>query len=334
MDFNNNCNYGGSCPKGGVKIRESNNDYKKDPFMSAPVDKDNVKLLAEKTSFNFKISDYSLDDLFRLFKLENKNLTDEKMKEARKFLLKLHPDKSGLDPQYFIFYSKAFESIQNIYEYQNKSQNKKINMNEYAKNDEEFNQKYHSGERSIIKNLYEKNESLKEGKNFNNWFNEQFEKYGKETVSMDDYGYENWMKSDEGLVNDKFEGLNAKNLNATFETHKKKVMQVVVYDEINSYNSGSGYSDLRQAYNESIIPVNEDLFNQRKKYNDVNEYINDRDRQEITPLDKKVANEMLMNKEERDGEMSRMMAYQYAIQTEKSKQNTDKFWSNLKTLGY
>lgn len=329
MNFTNNCSIGGNCPKSGIKIHESNNDYRKNPFNSV---NQNVNL--ESCNFNFNISDYKINDIYKLFQINEGELSDGVMKNARKFLLKLHPDKSGLDPQYFIFYSKAFDVLQGIYDFQNKSEKKNIFMGDYSEKNSKYAFGFSDNERTVLNKMFDKNETLKDLKNFNSWFNEQFDKYGKETATMGDYGYDSWLKSDEGVMNESIDGLNQKNLNEKFEAHKKKVMQVVVYDEINSYNSSEGFSDLRQAYNESIIPINEEYYNNVKKYKNVNEYINERDIQDTKPLDKEEANKMLMKRQEKESEQSTMMAYEYAVQLEKSKNNTNSFWTNMKTLGF
>ena len=326
MNFTNKCSVGGNCPKSGIKIHESNNEYKKNPFQS------NVKL--ETCNFNFNLSDYKIEDIYRLFQIENKELNDNVMKNSRKFLLKLHPDKSGLDPQYFIFYSKAFDVLQGVYDFQNKSEKKKINMGDYSEKNDKYTFGFSDNDKKILNNMFDKNEMLKDSKNFNLWFNEQFDKYGKDNANVGDYGYESWFKSDEGIMNENIDGLNEKNLNEKFEAHKKKTMQVVVYDEINSYNSQSGFSDLKQAYNESIIPINEDYYNNVKKYNNVNEYINEREIQDTKPLDREEANKLLMRTQEKESEQSAMMAYEYAVQLEKSKNSNKGFWTNMKTLGF
>ncbi len=43
----------------------------------------------------------------------------------------MHPDKSQLDPKYFLFFSKAYKELYNCYEFMNKSNNKKQNYEEY-----------------------------------------------------------------------------------------------------------------------------------------------------------------------------------------------------------
>ena len=46
----------------------------------------------------------------------------KKLKNAKQIVLKIHPDKSQLEPKYFIFFSGAYKRLYSIYEFQNKKQ--------------------------------------------------------------------------------------------------------------------------------------------------------------------------------------------------------------------
>jgi len=59
---------------------------------------------------NLDVSMYSLDELLGLFDL-NYDITMDGIKKAKHKVLMLHPDKSRLPPEYFIFYKKAFEVV-------------------------------------------------------------------------------------------------------------------------------------------------------------------------------------------------------------------------------
>ena len=51
---------------------------------------------------DLNISNYSLNDIFNLFKIDV-DFDEEEMRAAKKIVLMTHPDKSGLDPKYFYF---------------------------------------------------------------------------------------------------------------------------------------------------------------------------------------------------------------------------------------
>jgi hypothetical protein len=69
---------------------------------------------------NLRIQDYTLDELLGLFDLTSRTITLEQVKTAKKRVLMLHPDKSRLGPEYFLFYKQALEILVQIYEQQNK----------------------------------------------------------------------------------------------------------------------------------------------------------------------------------------------------------------------
>lgn len=66
---------------------------------------------------NLRIQDYSLDEVLGLFDLTY-TLSVDDMKRAKKKVLMLHPDKSRLSPDYFLFYKKAYEIVYQFYEQQ------------------------------------------------------------------------------------------------------------------------------------------------------------------------------------------------------------------------
>lgn len=70
---------------------------------------------SRETVHNLDLKNYSLDELLDLFQLDY-NMTTYDLNRARKTVLMLHPDKSKLPPEYFIFYKRAFEKIVELYE--------------------------------------------------------------------------------------------------------------------------------------------------------------------------------------------------------------------------
>jgi len=128
-----------SCPKIGIKIHESGNEYSNNPFVSQPNTNqiNQIKTthqsaktndLCNTNNFDLNIENYSLKDIFRLFSIQSEILDEETMKQAKKFVLKTHPDKSKLDPTYFLFYSSAYKKLYGVYEFQNKSTKKRIDQ--------------------------------------------------------------------------------------------------------------------------------------------------------------------------------------------------------------
>ena len=64
---------------------------------------------------NLDIQSYSYYDIMELFDLSPDNVSLEDLKRAKKRVLMLHPDKSKLPKEYFLFYKKAFDVVLSMY---------------------------------------------------------------------------------------------------------------------------------------------------------------------------------------------------------------------------
>jgi hypothetical protein len=382
-----NCNSSKICPKGGVKIYETNNnnnsnniqydpvefynnlknqnkatgvrinqtknEYTEDPFgnvnpFSNPYgEKDLSNISYTNANYNtldLNIDSYSREDIYKLFGIQTVNLNDEIMREAKKIVLKTHPDKSRLDQKYFLFFSKAYKRLYGIYEFQNKSTKKVEDKNEYFSDEKN----------EILNNMFEKNKSLKGETNFNTWFNDQFEKQKLEDSA--DTGYGDWLKSNEDIVD--VSNVSKANMAAEIDKIKKQVQSITVYNGVNEIysssfggstlmeydnnftsgtlfsNEGMGYTDLKQAYVESVIPITEDDYNKIPKFKNIEEYKRHRDNAETKPLEKEESLKQLYHQNKQKDEESAALAFHYAKQSEIVKKNNDTFWSGLKQLGW
>ena len=337
----------------GVRVTDGRNEYREDPFegfnpfkrRDGEKDIENVKY--NKSSYetlDLNIDNYSREDVYKLFGVrDDAMLSDEIMKECKKLVLKTHPDKCKLDSKYFLFFSKAYKRLFSIYEFQNKTTKKKtIVENEY----------YNSDNNVILDKVFDKDKKLKDPKNFNSWFNEQFEKHRLEDPV--ETGYGNWLKSDEDIVF--VPNVSKANMASEMEKHKRHVQSLTVYNGVNDLtsssfggssliqhnnnftsgslfsNDGMGYTDLRQAYVESVIPVTEEDYKKMPKFKNLNEYTNHRNSINTNPLDKDESMKQLYQQNKIKDEESTALAFYYAKQAEKAKQNEESFWSGLKQL--
>ncbi len=347
----NNNNYMTNCHKGGIKIKDTGNNNATDPFkglnpFSNSNEERNVQMVYDKSgydSLDLNVDSYSREELFKLFGLKNMSLNEDIMKECKKIVLKTHPDKSRLDEKYFIFFGKAYKKLLGIYEFQNKTNSKKVaDTNEY----------FDTNNSAILDNVFDSKKDLKDPKKFNNWFNDQFDKHKLEDPNESGYG--GWLKSDEDIVYTP--NVTKANMAAEMEKRKKQVQTLTTYNGVRdpyastfggsslmSYDSnfssgslfssdGMGYTDLRQAYVESVIPVTEDDFKKTQQFKNVNDYKRHRDSVDTTPLSKEEAMRQLFNDNRQKDEESAALAFYYAQQSEKAKINQDKFWSGLKQV--
>jgi hypothetical protein len=323
-----------SCPKAGIKIHDSNNDYKKNPFEERNARKDiqNTKL----STLDLDLDHYELEDLLNLFNMDCINETN--LKNAKQIVLKMHPDKSKLDTKYFLFFSGAYKRIYGVYEFQNKSSNKKYK-------DEDF---YDESNVHTLNHMFEKNKKLKDPNNFNAWFNNQFEKHKLEDDEQ--HGYGDWLKSNDGII-DINENVTKSNMNEIFERQKKHIQSITLYQGISdsststlggsllmsdgNFSSSGGsleYTDLKQAYTETVIPVTMEDYEKMPKFRNVNEYKNHRESIDTKPLTKEEAEAVLMKKQQGMDKDSAALAYKYAKQAEKVKEKDKSFWSDIRLI--
>jgi hypothetical protein len=221
-----------------------------------------------------------------------------------------------------------------IYEFQNKSLKKNYK-------DEDF---FDESNKNVLDNMFEKNKTLKDPKNFNDMFNKAFEKHRLDNPM--EQGYGDWLKSDEGFISVN-ENVTKGNMNEVFEQKKKQIQALTVYSGVTDMFSstfggslldGGGdlstdtYTDLRQAYTETLIPVTQEDYNNMQKFNNVSEYKAHRERVDITPLSKEDAERKLLQQQQQHEQHSAALAFKYAKESERAKEKQNNFWSEIKQI--
>ena len=289
------------------------------------------------------ITNYDYDDILKLFKLSNQ-FTIEDLKKAKKQVLSSHPDKSGLDKSYFLFFSSAYKILFNIYNFREKHSST-TNLNNY-------NENYNAHKDEFNALLIQKVTSNKSSAQFNTWFNEQFESF-KITNDYDANGYGDWLTSKDDNNNE--ENVKCKDMNSLHKIIEEKkqiarTQNLVIKKDVCEFNNtnycdltnskpedySSGlfskfqYEDLKKAHNESLIPVtNEDITN---NYSSLEDIRTKRASQLLAPLKHDEAKSYLNKSKEDENNISASRAYSLFKQDELNKQKNDKFWSNLKRL--
>ena len=346
-----NCFKGnGSCPKAGIKIHETPTNINPRQNSNTLTNSDDLfRPSTVRTPVNFyqtslgnldlELDHYSLEDLYKLFNIPEHQLSEVALKNAKQIVYKMHPDKSQLDPKYFRFFSAAYKRVYSIFEFQNKSLNKRL-----ATDKDDY---YDDSNKAVLNNMFETNKGLKDPKNFNSWFNDKFEKHGKEDDSK---GYGDWLKSDEGLYTTN-DNITKANMNDAFERQKKQIQSLTTYQGINDNfsafsgsllgdqsdnftgsNGGLGYTDLRQAHVESVIPVTQEDYDRMPKYKSLSEYKARRDTADVSPLTKHEAEQMLLRQGREEEQQSAALAYKYAQQSERAKQNSSSFFTDIRQI--
>ena len=246
-------------------------------------------------NLDLNINNYNLDELLGLFKLK-RNYTSEQLKNAKRIVLKLHPDKSKLNSKYFLFFAKAYKIIVKIHNMH------KNNKDTEYKTDNDSNEIYL--------------EKLSKDKNFNEIFNKMFD----ETILNKDDGYGDWLTSNNDIeertstsLNEMNKIINEKKENMSAITKKTDISELsysndsindLYNDNIECYSSNIfsdlQYEDLKKAHTETVVPVCESDFNKIKTYTNTDEYKKERANQNIAPLNANQLNEYIRNKELND----------------------------------
>lgn len=302
-------------------------------------------------NLDLNIENYDLKDILNLFHLSD-DFDEEDLKKAKKIVLKTHPDKSGLKPEIFLFYSKSYKNLFSIWEFSNKHKLLKNTNTNYIV--DEFDETNHKKEwklgkdkEKVLDQLFE-NKSFKDSKNFNKWFNNEFEKMN---VSSEDQsnGYGDWLKSNENIEEEKHIGQAF--IGEEFERKKKEVRDITIHNGIqeitynnthgtnltsdisNSYSSdifsNLGYEDLKKAHTETVVPVTMEDYYNVQKFNSLDEYKNFRNSQNFIPLSECQANEYLKNRSKIENSETISRAYKLTKQSEDLKKRQDDFWCNI-----
>ena len=126
------------------------------------------------------INNYTLEDLLNLFKLSY-NFDKDDLKNAKN-CTKNAPDKSKLPMNFFIFFKRDYKSLLSIYDFRRR----KSDERNTTYDSEDYTEKEKA---QLLHSLNGK--SVGE---FNQWFNEMFDKV-KIKDDEDDHGYEEWYKN-------------------------------------------------------------------------------------------------------------------------------------------
>jgi hypothetical protein len=286
------------------------------------------------------IHNYDLNDIINLFGI-SKRITDEDLKIAKNKMLKTHPDKSGLDPIFFTFYNKAYKILYQVWEFNQKGNTKK---SEYSYDD------YDTHKEEIL-NKWMKDNKFENTKSFNEWFNKEFDN-AHIYNDKERKGYEDWLRNspiENETVND-MRGMNMyidkkkKELRELSLIERREVEEIWNTNNISASDlspdapqcydsdlfSQLSYQDLQKAHTESIIPITIEDYENKQKFNNVNEFISFRNNQDIQPFQE--GEKYLDNKRKKEEELSVRLAFNLAKQSEIAKQKNNDFWRNMQML--
>lgn len=307
-------------------------------------------------NLDLNIRNYELQDITNLFHIPI-NFNKQDLKNAKKIVLKTHPDKSKLDKKYFLFFTKAYKVLYSIYEFKNK--NEKSFNNEIDTEYEKFIDLFDEDQKSKNNGLKEKIDKFTKSSDFHKEFNTLFEN-NKLKSEYEEKGYGDILKEDSKLT--KFiqekekSGINTSSIQDqhlilnSYKENNKTLIKHTGVQEINSSQFGSflvndapeeygsdifsklAYDDIKKVHHdESILIVNENDI-RKEHFSNVNQLRDFRNEQDTTPLSNSQAKNFLIQKKEQEELESTKRAFFLAKQVEKVKEienNTRQFFYKI-----
>ena len=273
------------------------------------------------------INHYDLESLVGLFKIPI-DFNVEHLKQAKKTVLAMHPDKSKLDKEYFLFFSKAYKILYEIYQFKQKSTTRNVQEYNQLKYKDTQDDKEYDKQKVIDK--------LTQSKDFIKTFNEMFDKH----YAQKDHGYGDWLSSQEDIYNASKED---------FDSLKTKTRSIVVRQEVEAIDSYTGdilgadhidngygssqYEDLKHAYtNALVLGVDERDF--KEGYNSLDQLKQARYNQNVEPLTKEESRQQLENNEYNEDKINTSRAYRLIKEQENYKKTNQEVWSSLLRISH
>ena len=198
-------------------------------------------------NIDLNLLNYTFEDILKLFHLKY-NYSYADLKASMKLLYKIHPDKSGLDKKYFIFFKEAYSILLTLFKHRN------------IGNKDTYREDFYSHESSLKLKEFIKDD------NFNTNFNKLFE----ETFKKDTNGYDDWLKKSEINIETEDKNTFFNNKHNTIVVNNDTLINdingntddnYINVDTIEDYSSNVFnklmYDDVKKVYSETFIPVNE-----------------------------------------------------------------------------
>ena len=283
-----------------------------------------------RPTHNLDIQTYSLEELLSLFGLTAYNISTNDLRQAKKRVLMLHPDKSKLDSKYFLFYKKAFDVIVQFYDNQNR-QHKQVDGKElvYQPNEDNDN----STSDNINKQINEISNS-----DFQDKFNRLFE--SNNMGNRPDTTQNEWFKQEDNEFNIPEGKISKSEMGDAFNRVKQQSNSVIKYNGVQEmlHTTSAGnsslyedndqyvscdpfgklqYDDLRKVHrDQTVLAVSERDFDQSKTYKSVDEFNRARSQYSYDPLEKEKATTMLQEQERVMNEQMMKKEYKSKLQTQ------------------
>jgi hypothetical protein len=300
---------------------------------------------------NLDISTYSFADILGIFNLDENNVTTDNLKKAKKKVLYMHPDKSKLPKEYFLFYKKALDIVVRVYENNNK-------VNQPVPNNQEivyFPEKTH-----VATNQIETAMKSMSSSQFNTKFNNLFDSHSNAKDKKDrDKSKNEWFHNHKNTPTIQLQ--NKSEMDAAFETYKEKQKSDLIkytgvvpiclnggssgFYEEEEDESGSNYicadlfsklkfDDLRKVHkDQTVFNVSEKEFQNVKKFNSVDHYVATREKEILTPMQKSQAEQHINEERFVNEHFMRKKQYKSQVESEEAYKRSQVMLASFLRIG-
>ena len=274
-------------------------------------------------NLDLNINNYNLNETLKLFNL-NSDFTYNELKSAMKTLYKVHPDKSGLDKKYFIFFKEAYSVLLSLYKHRS------------VTNKDTYREDFYSKTSAIKLQKFMKDEN----------FNENFNKLFEETFQRETHGYDDWLKTSKlekpnedknTYFKNKHNSIVVANNNTVNDIYGNTDNNYIETGIIEDYSSNTfnklQYDDVKKVYTETFIPVNEndERINQFNSVDQLRRFRhNDKTKEHTREESEKILNENKYS----ENKMINNKVYELIKEDKKNEERNKKWWNNFNKLCY
>jgi len=312
------------------------------------------------------IRNYTLTDILKLFSIPVA-FSEDHLKSAKRTVLKMHPDKCNLPKEYFLFFTKAYRILYQIYSMRHERAQGYGHVQEYAEliadgesaacSADTLGSENSSGSSCLAASDHRAKLAKMSHGDFNRWFNSAFEKYRVPDSSED--GYEDWFRgtdddaNQDGDASDDAVDTNTSSSSGAWSATQMREMErkrnrirdrlaLVASSELeaaggngsSSFQSQLQFEDLKRAHTETLIPVTESDFKSVRQFKNEHELKTFRSSAAApAPLSKAESAAILERARIADVEESTHRAYQMARQDEIARDMNRRFMREFQTIG-
>lgn len=234
---------------------------------------------------------YDYESLLRLFSL-SPGFNESDLKQAKRKVLKLHPDKCQLPVEYFLFFQKMYLKVEEIFHFSSHAHSE-------AELEKQIDIETH------FKTYLERN-NINPKTNFKE-FSREFNKMFEQVYVKQEDGHGDWLKSNQNMYH-----------KDDLEKTRKETMTTTIVarddiEEMGDFGKKTLYEyDVKESLGNPVIALDvQDVYDKKPKFNTVQEFQMYIENEDNSPLNTSQSEEYLKQKEDLLHNQSKELAYKH-----------------------